>query len=172
MEQQSSPRGVPGPAPLSRQRKEYERLIARGVSNAEACRMVGMNRRTGIRWRYGRAVRARDGTVREYPAVIDPKERPARSARYLSEEDRAEIADLRRAKVGMRSIAHKLGAGMAARGVSVNLIKRYGCECAAMRRTLASPAARGPWRVAGPCSIWLRAAVIGSHRGRTGRRIR
>jgi hypothetical protein len=36
---------------MSRQREEYARLVARGVSNAEACRIVGVNRRTGTRWR-------------------------------------------------------------------------------------------------------------------------
>lgn len=38
---------VRGPSPLMRQRQEYARLVARGVSNAEACRAVGVNRRTG-----------------------------------------------------------------------------------------------------------------------------
>ena len=40
-------RPLPGSTPLSRQRKEYARLIGRGVSNSEACRLVGINRRTG-----------------------------------------------------------------------------------------------------------------------------
>ena len=40
MEEQSSRRRVPGPAPLSRQREEYARLVARGVSNAQAGRRV------------------------------------------------------------------------------------------------------------------------------------
>ncbi len=84
MEEKSSPHGVPGPAPLTRRREEYARLVPGGVSNAEACRVVGVHRRTGTRWRYGRAIPARDGTLREYPAVIDPPERPARSLRYLS----------------------------------------------------------------------------------------
>lgn len=62
-------RGVPGPAPLTAQREEYARLIARGVSNTEACKVVGVHRRTGTRWRYGRIVPARDGSQREYPAM-------------------------------------------------------------------------------------------------------
>lgn len=32
MEERSSRRGVPGPAPLSRTREEYVKLVARGVS--------------------------------------------------------------------------------------------------------------------------------------------
>jgi len=35
----------------------FTRLITQGVSNAEACRMVGINRKTGTRWRYGRTIR-------------------------------------------------------------------------------------------------------------------
>jgi len=110
MEEQSSRRGVPGPAPLSRQREEYARLIARGVSNAQACRIVGVNRRTGTRWRYGRAVPARDGGERHYPAMIaSTKDAPSRSPRYLSEEERGLIADRLRAKATLRAIARELG---------------------------------------------------------------
>ncbi len=42
---------------LSGKREQFARLIAHGVSNAEACRIVGVHRRTGTRWRYGRTVR-------------------------------------------------------------------------------------------------------------------
>jgi hypothetical protein len=31
--------------------QRYLRLIAQGVNNAEACRQVGINRKTGNRWR-------------------------------------------------------------------------------------------------------------------------
>ncbi|NNM47703.1 helix-turn-helix domain-containing protein [Knoellia sp. DB2414S] len=110
MEEQSSRRRVPGPAPMSRQREEYARLVARGVSNAEACRIVGVNRRTGTRWRYGHTVPDRDGSVRQYPAMVTVTlEGPARSARYLSEQERGVIADRRRAGESMRSIARELG---------------------------------------------------------------
>jgi transposase, IS30 family len=37
--------------------QRYVRLIAQGVNNAEACRIVGINRKTGNRWRYGRSIR-------------------------------------------------------------------------------------------------------------------
>jgi hypothetical protein len=50
MGSQKETRGV---APLTAQREEFARLIARGVSNSEACRLVGVNRRTGTRWRLG-----------------------------------------------------------------------------------------------------------------------
>ena len=41
---------------LFEQRERWARLIARGSSNSEACRMVGVDRRTGTRWRYGRVI--------------------------------------------------------------------------------------------------------------------
>jgi hypothetical protein len=41
----------PGGA-LTEKQDKFVRLIARGVPNAEACRIVGINRRTGrTRWR-------------------------------------------------------------------------------------------------------------------------
>jgi len=46
-------RGRPGPAPQTAKREQYARLIAQGVSSLEACRTVGVNPRTGKRWRHG-----------------------------------------------------------------------------------------------------------------------
>jgi hypothetical protein len=43
-----------GPVPQTAKREQFARLIAPGVSNSEACRIVGINRRTGKRWRHGR----------------------------------------------------------------------------------------------------------------------
>lgn len=45
--------GRPGPAPQTAKREQFARLIARGVSSAEVCRIVGINPRTGKRWRHG-----------------------------------------------------------------------------------------------------------------------
>ena len=53
--------GVPGPAPKVEKREQFAGLIARGVSNREACRIVGVNRRTGTRWRYGRSITGSSG---------------------------------------------------------------------------------------------------------------
>lgn len=39
--------GRPGPAPQTEKREWFARLIAQGVSNSQACRIVGVNRRTG-----------------------------------------------------------------------------------------------------------------------------
>ena len=86
----------------------FVRLIAQGVSNAEACRLVGINRKTGTRWRYGRSVRNSAGALVHYPPVKITQARP-RSPRYLSEQERIVIADLLAAKMTVRGIAAQLG---------------------------------------------------------------
>jgi IS30 family transposase len=88
--------------------QRYLQLIAQGINNAEACRLVGINRKTGNRWRYGRRVRTSAGTVVTYPAVKIIESKP-RSPRYLSEQERIRIADLLAAKVTVRGIAVMLG---------------------------------------------------------------
>ena len=71
--------------------QRYLQLIAQGVSNSEACRLVGINRKTGTRWRYGRSVRNSVGEVLHYPPVKAKDVRP-RSPRYLSDHERIRIA--------------------------------------------------------------------------------
>ncbi|MGZ6713111.1 MAG: IS30 family transposase [Solirubrobacteraceae bacterium] len=96
-------RGRPGCAPQSDKREEFARLIARGVPSAEACRIVGVNVRTGKRWRHGRTVSSSGGRRVHYPAVIT-RQRDI-SSRFLSESERVVIADLRRAGHGVQEIA-------------------------------------------------------------------
>jgi transposase, IS30 family len=86
----------------------FVRLVAQGVSNSEACRMVGINRRTGTRWRYGRTILNTAGESVHYPAVSPIAVKP-RHPRYLSLVERTMIADLRRAGVSVRDIADELG---------------------------------------------------------------
>ncbi len=100
-------RGRPGPAPQTSKREQFARLIAGGVANAEACRLVGVNRRTGTRWRFGREITSRSGEKLHYPAVINSRKREI-SPRYLSEDERVRIADLDRAGHGVRAIAIEL----------------------------------------------------------------
>ena len=54
---------------LVEKQDRFVRLIAQGVTNAEACRIVGINRRTGTRWRYGRTILNTAGEPVHYPAV-------------------------------------------------------------------------------------------------------
>ncbi|MGH3261639.1 MAG: IS30 family transposase, partial [Trebonia sp.] len=79
-----------------------------GVNNSEACRRVGIDRKTGNRWRYGRTVRNSAGERVHYAPVQITEPRP-RSPRYLSEAERLEIADLLRAGLGVRAIARAVG---------------------------------------------------------------
>jgi transposase len=101
-------RGRPGPAPQAAKREQFARLIARGVSNSEACRIVGVNRRTGKRWRHGRTMTSSSGVRLHYPPVIGARKAEI-SPRYLSEDERVSIADLRRGGLGVRAIAGELG---------------------------------------------------------------
>jgi transposase, IS30 family len=88
--------------------RNYLRLIAQGVNNAEACRRVGINRKTGNRWRYGRTVRNSAGASVHYPPVTVTEPKP-RHPRYLSELERIRIADLRAAGATIRAVAADLG---------------------------------------------------------------
>ncbi|MFB9663893.1 IS30 family transposase [Curtobacterium albidum] len=66
------------------------------MSRPAACDAVGVHPRQGYRW--FKAARGKN-----------PFERAARSGRYLSEEERLRIADLRLAGAGVRRIAAELG---------------------------------------------------------------
>jgi transposase-like protein len=100
-------RGRPGPAPQTAKREQFARLIARGTSNAEACRIVGVNARTGKRWRHGRTIISSSGARLHYPPVTSARKQLI-SERYLSEDGRVRIADLRRSGLGVRAIARRL----------------------------------------------------------------
>jgi len=100
--------GRPGPAPQTAERELFTRLIARGIKNAEACRIVGVNPRTGKRWRHGRTVTSSSGRRLHYPPVISTPELEI-SSRYLSEDERVTLADLRRCGHTVRGIATGLG---------------------------------------------------------------
>ena len=98
----------PGVA-LTEKRDRFVRLIGQGVSNSEACRIVGVNRRTGTRWRFGRSILNTAGKVVHYPAVTMSTTTAERSPRYLSIDERSTIADLHHRGAGVRAIAAELG---------------------------------------------------------------
>jgi IS30 family transposase len=83
-------------------------LIKRGVSNSEACRIVGINVRTGKRWRHGRTVITADGRRLHYSPVITTRKVEI-SERFLSEDERVAVADLRRQRHSIRAIAAEIG---------------------------------------------------------------
>jgi IS30 family transposase len=100
-------RGRPGVGPQTEKREQWARLITRGVSNSEACRVVGINVRTGKRWRNGRTLTTSDGRRLHYAPVITNRKVEI-SERYLSEDERVQLADLRGQGLSMRAIAERL----------------------------------------------------------------
>ena len=69
-------RRTPAGGVQAEKQQRYVQLIAQGVSNSEACRLVGINRQTGSRWRYGRKVRNSAGALVIYPPVKITESRP------------------------------------------------------------------------------------------------
>ena len=102
-------KGRPGPAPQTAKREQFAALIARGLNYSEACRIVGINRRTGKRWRHGRTITSSSGRRLHYPPVVDVVGKREISSRFLSEDERVRIADLHRAGETVRAIARALG---------------------------------------------------------------
>jgi IS30 family transposase len=90
---------------LSRERAAYSRLMQQGYSNTEACRIVGVDRRTGNKWRNGRSADRRQKAAPPIDAVVPP----SGTSRYLSVDERIHIADRLREKATVRAIAAELG---------------------------------------------------------------
>ena len=105
-----SRRRTPAGGVQAEKQRRYAQLIAQDVNDGEACRVVGIDRKTGNRWRDGRKVRNSAGALVIYPPVKIIESRP-RIPRYLSEQERIRIADLLAAKVSVRGIAEELGRG-------------------------------------------------------------
>jgi transposase, IS30 family len=77
---------------------EYWKLILDGLPTVEACRQIGIGRKTGYRWR------AEAGGLP--PARVAEE---ARSSRYLTLLERQRIATLRERGHGVREIARRVG---------------------------------------------------------------
>jgi IS30 family transposase len=77
---------------------EYWLLLAAGVGTKEACKRLGIGRKTGYRWR------AENGGLP--PAALGES---SRSQRYLSLLERRRIATLRREGLSVRQVAEQLG---------------------------------------------------------------
>lgn len=69
-------RRTPAGGVQAEKQQRYVQLIAQGISNAEACRLVGINRKTGTRWRYGRRIRNTAGVLVHYPLVKIKETKP------------------------------------------------------------------------------------------------
>ena len=81
---------------LIEKQAEFWVLMAQGSTLTAACEAVGVNRRTGGRWRQG-------------TGGLIPRKRPPLSGRYLSLDERLQIADLHLDGQGVRAIAGQLG---------------------------------------------------------------
>jgi IS30 family transposase len=78
------------------QEAQFWVLMAQGSTLTAACDAVGVNRRTGHRWR-----QVTGGRI--------PRAKPEPSGRYLCLEERLQIADLHLAGCGVRAIAREIG---------------------------------------------------------------
>ena len=108
-------------------RAQFWVLMARGSTLVAACDTVGVNRRTGRRWR-----QATGGLI--------PRIKPPSSGRYLCLNERLQIADLQLAGGGVRVIARQLGRSPAtisrelARNISGPASRRTYAPYAAQKR--------------------------------------
>ena len=96
-----------GPGQLTRERAAYFQLMQQGYSSKEACRIVGIDARTGQKWRNGRHASGRQ--KKAVPPIYQEAPPPAGPSRYLREADRIHIADRLREKAAVRAIAAELG---------------------------------------------------------------
>ena len=98
----------PGRRPLSVKRQRFMELRARGWSIRGAAREVGISRSSAANWTRGYTV-YRDGVAVRFVEPLDRLEVREISARYLSQQERIEIADLHHEGVGVREISRRLG---------------------------------------------------------------
>lgn len=96
----------------------YWFLLASGVGTVEACKLLGIGRKTGYRWR------ADNGGV-----PPDRLDEASRSNRYLSKLERQRIATLRQQGLGVREIARRLdrSASTVSRELRRNIRKHDRC---------------------------------------------
>src|SRR5882757_9334556 len=98
----------PGRRPQSAKRRRFMELRARGWSISAAAREVGVSRTSGMNWSRGYKT-YRNGLVAGFVPALDRLAVREISARYLSQDERIEIADLRHAGVSVRGIAERIG---------------------------------------------------------------
>ena len=97
----------PGRRPQSAKRRKFMELRERGWSIRAAAREVGVSRSSGNNWARGSTI-YRNGQPVGFVPPLDRLMVRQISARFLSQDERIEIADLRRAGVSIRQIAAQL----------------------------------------------------------------
>ena len=98
----------PGRRPLSAKRQKFMELLERGWSIRGAAREVGVSRSSGTNWTSGMKV-IRNGVQVGFVPPLHRLQVRQISARYLSQDERIRIADMRKAGLGVRHIAARLG---------------------------------------------------------------
>lgn len=98
----------PGRRPMSEKRRQFLELLAQGWSVRGACRELGIDRSSGNTWKNGSMVRRKDGTVKFVPP-LEPLSVRIISPRFLSEDERVQIADLARRGLGPTAIGQAMG---------------------------------------------------------------
>jgi transposase, IS30 family len=98
----------PGRRPQSVKRQRFVQLRERGWSILAAAREVGVSRTTGNNWARGYKT-YRHGQVAGFVPALERLAVREISSRFLSQDERIEIADLRHAGPGIRQIARLLG---------------------------------------------------------------
>jgi IS30 family transposase len=98
----------PGRRPQSAKRQRFMELRARGWIVRAAAREVGVSRSSGTNWSRGSKT-YRKGVVVGFVEPLDRLAVREVSARYLSQDGRIEIADLRLSWLSVRAIGEKLG---------------------------------------------------------------
>lgn len=96
------PKG-PGRRPMSDKRRQFVELLARDWTLRAACRELEIGRSTGQIWKNGTTVRKRDGAVKIVPP-LEPLAVRVISPRFLSEEERVQIAHLASRGMGPTAI--------------------------------------------------------------------
>src|SRR5215212_4080260 len=96
----------PGRRPQSAKRQRFVELRERGWSILAAAREVGVSRTTGNNWSRGYKT-YRHGQIVGFVAALERLAVRQISPRFLSQDERIEIADLRHAGLSIRQIAHR-----------------------------------------------------------------
>jgi transposase, IS30 family len=107
--------------------------MQQGVSNREACRIVGIDKRTGQKWRNGRHAYGNRKALPPINAVAAP----CGPSRYPREDDRIHIADRLREKATEQAIAAELGRGPST--VSRGILRTVTRRAASTARTRPRP---------------------------------
>jgi transposase, IS30 family len=97
----------PGRRPQSAKRQRFVELRERGWSILAAAREVGVSRTTGNNWSRGYKT-YRHGQIVGFVAALERLAVRQISPRFLSQDERIEIADLHHAGLSIRQIAHRL----------------------------------------------------------------